>query len=353
MQQLHRRKIREYEELCADSSPLEAEIARAAQCGATERLVKLRQKLELVQSHEILTKYLLDFMPFANEEADIQCEFAMRRRDANGNPERLFELSQDTTAKLQDLTRRYKQRFWPALVDRADDGPFVPLQTRDVDDVLVGYQQESEGGCETRRCTYRRINHFREYLRQQQGKSRVTIPPDVLNILRLELKKHHIDAEECTPLLVRYLLKNLNQQATRAVPKTKGTHQSGFCWALVYEHTPTITILLNPNYRLIDIPPERERLLCHLFEKTEAPFEKYKLAVKKGRKNFLSYPYMTYKLCELMGWDEYLPAFSLLKSDELLQLQDSYFKKICEDLHWQFVPTVGRIDIRETLGAKE
>ena len=127
-----------------------------------------------------------------------------------------------------------------------------------------------------------------------------------------------------------------------------GTSQ--FSWSLIYEHTPTLTVLLNPSYRLIDIPIERERLLCHLFEKTEAPFEKYKLSVKKGRKNFLSYPYMTYKLCELLGWDEYLPAFALLKSDDLLILQDNYFKLICKELNWQFVPTVGRIDVRETLG---
>lgn len=58
---------------------------------------------------------------------------------------------------------------------------------------------------------------------------------------------------------------------------------------------------------------------------------------------------MTYKLCELLGWDEYLPAFALLKSDDLLILQDNYFKLICKELNWQFVPTVGRIDVRETL----
>jgi hypothetical protein len=355
MQQLHRRKLRELDELMAHPETIERQIeALERECNSgsgrpdptvTDRLAELRIQLRQARSKELLTCYLMDFMPFADEDADIQCEFTMKHKQARDDQERRFELSQQMNARLQDLTRRYKQRFWPCLCSGSSnaDAPYEPLQTLDVEDLY-----DVDGGPlnDTRRCTYRRINHFREYLRQQQGKSRVVIPPEILDILRAELRKHHIQSGRCTPQIVRYLLKNLNQTATRSVPhKTnKLSHQqqqkhSGpklqqrqpqqpFSWCMIYEHTPTITILLNPAFRLIDIPPERERLLCHLFEKTEAPFEKYKLTVKKARKNFLSYPYMTYKLCELLGWDEYLPSFALLKSDDLLILQDCYLRLI-------------------------
>lgn len=349
MQQLHRRKLRELEDLMAHPEAVRDQIAAVEKCdneALKKRLPELRKLLQRAQCKELITQYLLEFMAFAQEDAEIQCEFAMKRKSAEGDKDVQFELSQHMNKRLQDLTRRYKQQFWPSLLaSKEEETPYAPLQTGDVDDLYGEFDANNGEPC--RRCTYRRINHFREYLRQQQGKSRVVISERVLDTLRAELKKHYYEAEQCTPQIVRYLLKNLNQAATRT--QSKQSRPGQFSWALIYEHTPTITINLNPNYKLIDIPPERERLLCHLFEKTEMPFEKYKLTVKKGRKNFLSYPYMTYKLCELMGWDDYLGAFSLLKSDDLLILQDCYFKLICKDLNWQFVPTVGRVDIRETL----
>lgn len=350
MQQLHRRKVRELEELTEQPERLQKQIDALQQQPNAARhkskIEELRKTLQAARNKELLTQYLMDFMPYATEDADIQCEFAMKKREAHDNQERLFELSQETNAKLHDLTRRYKLQFWPNLVNSNDDEPPpAPL------DLTVEEAYDVEGMAELKRCTYKRINHFREYLRQQQGKSRVTISPIILDIVRAELKKHHYKPEQCTPQIVRYLLKNLNTIANRSQAHSERKQPGEFCWSLIYEHTPTITVLINPTFRLIDIPPERERLLCHLFEKTEAPFEKFKKLVKKARKNFMSYPYTTYKLCELLGWDEYLPAFSLLKSDDLLILQDSYFKLVCKELNWQFVPTVGRADLRETLGA--
>ena len=58
------------------------------------------------------------------------------------------------------------------------------------------------------------------------------------------------------------------------------------------------------------------------------------------RKNFLSYSYVLFKFCELLGEDEYLQYFPLLKSKEKLYQQDLIWKKICTDLLWEFIPTV-------------
>lgn len=50
--------------------------------------------------------------------------------------------------------------------------------------------------------------------------------------------------------------------------------------------------------------------------------------------------YTLYKFCELLGEDDYLQYFPLLKSNEKLYAQDQIWKKICKDLRWEFIPSV-------------
>ena len=64
------------------------------------------------------------------------------------------------------------------------------------------------------------------------------------------------------------------------------------------------------------------------------PFYKH---CPKNRKNFLSYSYVLHKFVELLGLDEFLPSFPLLKSREKLHQQDLIWEKICRDLGWEFI----------------
>jgi len=82
--------------------------------------------------------------------------------------------------------------------------------------------------------------------------------------------------------------------------------------------------------------PEVEEQLCNMFLKIQEPFEKYCPA---GRTNFLSYSYVTYKFCQLLGYNEYLPHFNLLKSKDKLRQQDKIWKNICNDMGWKFYPS--------------
>lgn len=50
--------------------------------------------------------------------------------------------------------------------------------------------------------------------------------------------------------------------------------------------------------------------------------------------------YTLYKFCELLGEDEYLQYFPLLKSNEKLYAQDQIWRKICRDLRWEYIPSV-------------
>ena len=58
------------------------------------------------------------------------------------------------------------------------------------------------------------------------------------------------------------------------------------------------------------------------------------------RKNFLSYSYCLYKFFQLLGYDDLLSSFSLLKGKDKLHKQDLIFEKICKDLEWEFLPSV-------------
>ena len=82
---------------------------------------------------------------------------------------------------------------------------------------------------------------------------------------------------------------------------------------------------------------EVEEKLREMFRQMQTPFALYCPA---ERKNFLNYAYTLYKCCELLELDDFLPCFPLLKSTQKLQDQDVIWKKICNYLDWQFIPSI-------------
>jgi len=180
------------------------------------------------------------------------------------------------------------------------------------------YREEQETSEKIVNYSYKRENHFNEWLSQFQAQEMTTIPDEVIEQLRSELKKIKIkNLEEITHAKIRGLLKKLRLNK-------------------YYEHVPYITNILN-GIKPPNMPQELEELLRIMFKDIQKPFDKNCPA---ERKNFLSYSYVLYKFCELLGEDEYLQYFPLLKSKEKLYHQDVIWKKICADLRWEFIPTV-------------
>ncbi len=181
----------------------------------------------------------------------------------------------------------------------------------------LGFKEEQEIE-KTVTYSYKRENHFNEWISQFQAKESTSVPDLVISQLRAEFKKQKIkDLSEITHEKVKALLKKLN-------------------WAKYYEHVAYISTILN-GIQPPTMPQELEDKLRLMFHKIQAPFEKHKPA---QRKNFLSYSYTLYKLCELLGEDDYLPCFPLLKSKEKLYAQDEIWAKICKELSWQYIKTV-------------
>jgi len=166
--------------------------------------------------------------------------------------------------------------------------------------------------------SYKRINHFSEWLNQIQGKETTDIPEEVFNKIMLELNKQRIyNLASVTPLKIREILKKhkINKY---------------------YEHIPyilnKITGIPNPH-----LNPELEEKLKNMFKEIQVPFLKYS---PNNRKNFLSYSYVLHKFIQILDQPEFLKNFPLLKSRDKLHQQEQIWKKICEDLNWKFIRSI-------------
>jgi hypothetical protein len=181
----------------------------------------------------------------------------------------------------------------------------------------VGFKEEQEHE-KNIIYSYKRENHFNEWVSQFQAKESTSVPPEVIDELRLEFKKQKVkDLSEITHEKVKALLKKLGRSR-------------------FYEHVPYITTILN-GIQPPTMSQTLEAKLRLMFHQIQKPFEKHR---PKDRKNFLSYSYVLYKFCELLGEDDFLPCFPLLKSKEKLYKQDEIWKGICEELKWGFYKTI-------------
>ena len=162
--------------------------------------------------------------------------------------------------------------------------------------------------------SYKRINHFKEWLSMLQARESSSPPQEIIDLLLKELKKDRItDRSDVTRERIRSYLKKLGKNK-------------------MYEHIPSIIHKICGTEPM-KISRELENKLISMFEEIQIPFDKYK---PTKRKNFLSYSYCLSKMCQLLGQDHLLSSFSLLKSREKLYEQDSIWKKICKELSWQF-----------------
>lgn len=187
-------------------------------------------------------------------------------------------------------------------------------------DVLIENKLCYRDGQQTEIITkfsYKRLNHFRDWLKLFQGKECTEIPDEVYKKLRNEIRKYRLRKHEVTYSQLRTFLKKL---------KLNG----------YYEHIPFILKELTGKEPPV-IPKDLEEQFIVMFMETQDPFDRHKPA---KRKNFLSYSYVLHKFCELLERDDFAKQFSLLKNREKLYDQDKIWEKICEDLGWEFIPSV-------------
>jgi len=163
---------------------------------------------------------------------------------------------------------------------------------------------------------YKRINHFREILSQFQAKETTYIPDDIIVNMKNQIKKERKDILTLTNKQTKEMLKKLGYNK-------------------YYEHIPFIKDKLGIKPPVMS--QELEDRLCNLFIDIQSPYSKY---CPHDRVNFLNYYYTIYKLCELLDQTEFLPYFPMLKDREKRIEQDEIWKKICNELDWEFISTI-------------
>ena len=166
--------------------------------------------------------------------------------------------------------------------------------------------------------SYKRQNHLNEWLAQIQGKETTEVPDEIYDKILLEIKKQRIqNMAELSHEKVKSILKKLKCNK----------------W---YEHIPHIMNRLN-GLPTPHLPPDLEQKIRNMFKMIQTPYLKH---APPGRKNFLSYSFTIRKCLELLEKDEYLEHFKFLKSREKLHQQDLIWQRICNDLGWQFIPSL-------------
>ena len=281
-----------------------------------------------------MAEYIMKCMPYLDQHMD--------DGDERSNTDNVFNVKETVGLKRKDIFTDYlrdveKKNIYKPQERTSDVCKTCPdsniIHFRDTSDLVcdgcgvivaalisdeLTYREEQETSEKIVNYSYKRENHFNEWLSQFQAQEMTDIPTEVIDQLRSELKKMKIkNLEDITHAKIRGLLKKLRLNK-------------------YYEHVPYITHILN-GIKPPNMPQELEEYLRIMFKDIQRPFDDN---CPTERKNFLSYSYVLYKFCELLGEDDYLQYFPLLKSKEKLYQQDIIWNKICHDLKWEFIPTV-------------
>ena len=164
---------------------------------------------------------------------------------------------------------------------------------------------------------YIRLNHFKEILSQFQAKETTQIPEEVINAIKARIKKERIKD-----------LTLINYDKMREILRKLGLNK-------FFEHIQYINSLFGIKPPIMN--EELHETLCVLFIEIQKPWAVHCPA---NRTNFFNYTYTLYQLCVLLDQTQYLPYIPMMKDREKQLEQDMIWKKVCNDLDWQFCPTV-------------
>ncbi len=166
--------------------------------------------------------------------------------------------------------------------------------------------------------SYIRLNHFKEILSQFQAKETTQIPDNVIEDIRNRIKKERI----------KNIPQELNYDKMREILRKLGYNK-------YFEHIQYINSIF--GIRPPVMSEELHETLCVLFIEIQKPWAMHCPA---NRTNFFNYTYTLYQLCVLLDQTQYLPYIPLMKDREKQLEQDQIWKKVCEELDWQYFPTI-------------
>jgi hypothetical protein len=164
---------------------------------------------------------------------------------------------------------------------------------------------------------YIRLNHFKEILSQFQAKETTQIPDEVISAIKARIKKERIKD-----------MSLINYDKMRDILRKLGFNK-------YFEHIQYINSLFGIKPPIMN--EELHETLCVLFIEIQKPWAVHCPA---NRTNFFNYTYTLHQLCVLLDQTQYLPYIPMMKDREKQLEQDMIWKKVCNDLDWEYFPSV-------------
>jgi len=286
----------------------------------------LREEIRQLESGEKLENFRRSVQPYLNEYQRQQ--FCRSRADGDyaagkeqsvvedyaihveAQPPKFHILNGDVCATCSEPLRLHQTLSLLICPKCGSSRPFL-----DATASLMAYSDDYD--CSS--FSYKRISHFEDFLKSLQGNESVEVPASVTDAVMQRLVDERVtDPNEITVHKVRDILKKLKLRK-------------------YYEHVTLITCSITGR-PAPKMTPEMEERIKVCFLAASAAFQRHVHAFD-NRKNMISYATVTCKLCEFLGYREFLPYFAPLKSREKLAKADQCWRMICADLGWPFVPS--------------
>ena len=157
---------------------------------------------------------------------------------------------------------------------------------------------------------YNRLDHFKEVLGQFQGREGKQIPPEILQRIEADIAENK-EPKDATAADVK-----------NTIRKLKLTKYMENFYYILFAVTGR-----EPPY----IRRETEDKMVRMFKQIDRIYDAIS---HDGRKSFLNYYYIIFKLLELMKETDLLPEVPLIRTIARLRQHDKIWKRICEELGW-------------------
>jgi hypothetical protein len=171
---------------------------------------------------------------------------------------------------------------------------------------------------------YEKKTYLNDWLNKFQAKDGVTVPEEVIDIIKKELKKERVtDYSNLKELKVREILKKLKLKE-------------------YYDSTIHIVNKISSRNAFVITEEIRDKI-NRMFDQIQVPHELFK---PESRKNFISYPYLLKKFFMILGLNEIAEYYQYPKSQEKVKQLDETFIKIINYMqehdkttNWKFYPS--------------
>ena len=166
---------------------------------------------------------------------------------------------------------------------------------------------------------YKKINHLSEILNRAQARYASNLSKEHYLTIKDEIRRMRVDVEDLNQGLMRNILRDLKMNK-------------------FYDSIPHIINKLQGREPKM-LSQKDEQAIKDMFVQMQPHANTAISKHPTKRKNFLSYPYVIHKICELLELDDFLHLFPYLKNSEKLRYHDEIWAVICDNLNWQFIPS--------------